>query len=107
MEPRFGKLPQRGPSQEPVLPVRQPLPTCSGRHLAYQPSWGLKAPSLGLWGLNSIPVAFIGRHGRSGKGGGVRNTEFLRGFSLDNESHIPLPEKASARPPCLLLKLPP
>lgn len=35
-------------------------PHRSGGHLVYQPSWGLKAPSLGLWGLNSIRVAFSG-----------------------------------------------
>lgn len=40
------EFPQRGPNWEPVLPVRQPLPTCSGGHLACQSSWGLKAPSL-------------------------------------------------------------
>lgn len=70
-EPRDGELPQRGPKQELVLPVRQPLPTCSGGHLVYQPSWGFKAPSLGLWGLNSIWVAFIGCHGGRGWGRGI------------------------------------
>lgn len=45
-ELRDREFPQRGPNFQPVLPVRQPLPTCSGGHLACQPSWGLKAPSL-------------------------------------------------------------
>lgn len=90
-ERRDGKLPQRGPKQEPVLPVRQPLPTCSVGHLVYQPSWGLKASSLGLWGLNSIRVAFIGCCGGRGWGRGMLS--FYGALVWTMNHTYPLPER--------------